>query len=128
MKSETLRKEVEMDHPTYSIFYKGWKRDWLKKQIDLARVCADEVPLEKAQYVFVSAQSIGKLPKQGLITAIILSEHELTLAEQSAMQTAVREGRVQIATSILDKNLATKLTRMFPPITSCHDIPKTIAA
>ena len=117
-----------MDHKTYSIFIEGSRRHWLKKQIGLARICAHEVPLDRAQYVFVSAQSIRRLPKHESITAIIPSKHELTLAEQNAMKTAVVEGRVQIATSTLDKDLITTLTHWFPPITSCHKALKTIAA
>lgn len=117
-----------MDHQTYSIYFKGSKRYWLKKQIGLARICAHEVPLNKAQFVFVSAQDIKKLPKQGSLTAIIPSQHEPTVEEQREVQTAVMEGRVQITVPCLDRNLVITLTHWFPPITSCRKIPQSIAA
>jgi hypothetical protein len=116
-----------MSHPTYSIVFKGPKKDWLKEQIGLARICAHEVPLDRAQFVFVSAQSIRKLPRQGPVTAIIPSQNELTQAEQDEVESALMEGRAQIAVSCLDRNIRSKLMRWFPPITSCSEIPKSVA-
>jgi hypothetical protein len=112
---------------TYSIFFKGSKKSWLREQIGLARICAHEVPLDRAQVVFVSPQAIRKLPRQGFITAIIPTQRKLTLAEEDEVQAAVGEGRVQIAVPYLNENLRVTLKHWFPPITSCHDVSLSTA-
>jgi hypothetical protein len=112
---------------TYSIFVEGKKRAWIKKQIELAKVCALEVALDKAEVIFASPESIQNLPRQAVL-AIIPTQYELTLKERNQIMAVLEEKKLQIVITYLYKNLGHKLHVWFPPKSSvtCKDAPVAV--